>query len=72
MWREKTPTGLAAAMIMLVIYTETEHVFLLFQLFKQVLPVRQVIIILWNPHSRKMQLSHRLEADDEILGQDGI
>lgn len=72
MWGEKTPMGLAAAMIMLVIYTETENVFLLFQLFKQVLPVWQVIIILWNHHSRKAQLSHRLEADAEILGQDGI
>lgn len=54
MWRKKSPTSLAAAMIMLVIYTETENVFPLFQLFKQVLPVRQVIIILWNHHSRKV------------------
>lgn len=52
--REKSPMGFAAAMIMLVIYRETENVFLLFQLFKQVLPVWQVIIILWNFHNRKV------------------
>lgn len=46
MRREKSPTGLAAATIMLVIRTEKKNVFPLFQLFKQVLPVEEVIIIL--------------------------